>query len=325
MTIDLSGQVAIVTGAGGGMGRAYALELAHRGAAVVVNDYGGGVLGEQNGSAGPADAVVAEIVGAGGRAITSSLAVGSARHAKAILQSALDAFGRIDILVNNAGTGIAGCFTAHEDEAIERHYATNLIGGHHLMRAVWPHMSGQNYGRILNVSSNGALGVGGNAPYAAAKAGMLGLTLDAAIEGKPQGILVNAVMPTAYSRLIEQMPDLATVAWFRDNLKPEQVAAAMTWFLSRDCTETGRILLTGGGRLSSLIFAETGEIFDPMISAEIVAQKIGQVLDEAVLAPVHNQAEAGARYFRHLAWTANAGPEYGPDVVGASPSSGNGV
>ena len=222
MTMSFSGQVAIVTGAGGGMGRAYALELARRGAAVVVNDYGGGVLGEQNGSAAPAEAVVEEISAAGGQGIANGLAVGTAANGRAIVRAALDAFGRIDILVNNAGTGIAGPFTAHDDEAIERHYATNLIGGHHLMRAAWPHMAENRYGRILNVSSNGALGVGGNAPYGAAKAGMLGLTLDAAIEGKPLGILVNAVMPTSYSRLVEQIPDASSVARFRDNLPPER-------------------------------------------------------------------------------------------------------
>lgn len=314
MNIDFSGQTAIVTGAGGGMGRAYAMELARRGAAVLVNDYGGGTLGEQNGSMVPAGAVVAEIVAAGGRAVANSLAVGTADHARAIVQAALDAFGRIDILVNNAGTGIAGPFTAHEDEAIERHYATNLIGGHHLMRAVWPHMAARKYGRILNVSSNGALGVGGNAPYGAAKAGMLGLTLDAAIEGKPLGIYVNAVMPTSYSRLIDQIPDPATVDWFRDNLKPEQVAAAIVWFLGSGCTETGRILLTGGGRLSSLVFAETGEIFDPALDAAQVADRIREVLDETSLTPVHNQAEAGAQYFRHLPWTAGQRPDFGPDM-----------
>ncbi|PJG46064.1 short-chain dehydrogenase [Sphingobium sp. LB126] len=314
MPIDFSGQVAIVTGAGGGMGRAYALELARRGAAVVVNDYGGGVLGEQDGSSAPAEAVAAEITAANGRAIANGLAVGTAANARSIVDTALNAFGRVDILINNAGTGIAGPFTAHDDEAIERHYATNLIGGHHLMRAAWPHMAAQRYGRILNVSSNGALGVGGNAPYAAAKAGMLGLTLDAAIEGKPLGIMLNAVMPTSYSRLIEQIPDPSTVAWFRDNLPPEKVAAAMVWFLSRDCKETGRILLTGGGRLSNLIFAETGEIFDPRINAEKVGECVAEIWDETMLAPVHNQAEAGARYFRHLPWTATDAPDFGPDV-----------
>lgn len=312
--IRFDGQVAVVTGAGGGMGRAYALELARRGASLVVNDYGGGVLGEQDGRIGPAQAVADEIVAAGGKAVANGLAVGTADSARAIIGQAVEAFGRIDVLVNNAGTGIAGPFTAHSDEAIERHYATNLIGGHHLMRAAWQHMAAQKYGRVLNVSSNGALGVGGNAPYGAAKAGMLGLTLDAAIEGRPLGILVNAVMPTSYSRLIDQIPDPATVAWFRDNLQPAQVAAAMTWFLSDACTESGRILLTGGGRLSSLVFAETGEILDRAITAEVVGERISEVLDESALTPVHTQAEAGARYFSHFPWTAGAPADFGPDV-----------
>jgi len=314
MNIDFSGQVAIVTGAGGGMGRTYALELARRGARVIVNDYGGGVAGEQDGTPGPANAVVAEILAMGGQAVASGEPVGTAASARAILTTALAAFGRIDILVNNAGTALPGPFASHDDEAIERHYATNLIGGHHLMRAVWPHMADQRYGRILNISSNGALGVGGNAAYAAAKAGMLGLTLDAAIEGRPLGILVNAVMPTAYSRMIEQIPDAATVHWFRTHLRPGQVAAAMSWFLSRDCTQSGHILATGGGRLARLVFAEAGEIFDPQLDAEEVGRRIDALLDESAPMIVHDQAEAGARYFRFFPWTAEGSADFGPDV-----------
>ena len=314
MTIGFHDQVAIVTGAGGGMGRAYALELARRGATVLVNDYGGNVLGEGAGESGSAVAVAAEIVAGGGHAVANGEAVGSADAARSIVEAAIKAFGRVDILVNNAGTAIPGPFTAHRDDQVERHYAVNLIGGHHLMRAVWPLMAAQSYGRILNVSSNGVLGVGGNAPYAATKAGMLGLTLDAAIEGRPLGILVNAVMPTSYSRMIEQIPDDATVAWFRDNLAPAQVAAAMSWFLSRDCTETGRILLTGGGRLSSLVMAETGEICDPAIDAERVAAALPDIFDEKRLTVVHSQAEAGARYFGHFPWTGGTAADFGPDL-----------
>ena len=308
--IDFTGQVAVVTGAGGGMGRAYALELARRGAAVVVNDYGGSVRGEQDGSIGPAERVVAEIEAAGGRAVANGAAVGSAANARAIVGQAVEAFGRIDVLVNNAGTAFPGPFTAFDDEALERQYATHLIGGHHLMRAAWPHMVAQGYGRVLNISSNGVMGVGENATYAAAKAGMIGLTMDAAVEGRPHGILVNAVMPTSYSRMVEQIPDRAVVAWFRDNLKPEQVAAAMAWFLSRACTVTGRTLLTGGGRLSSLVLAETGAFVDPAISAEVVDARIAEVLDESALTPVHTQAEAGARYFAHFPWTAGDRPNF---------------
>jgi hypothetical protein len=175
-------------------------------------------------------------------------------------------------------------------------------------------MTRQRYGRILNISSNGMLGVGGNAPYAAAKAGMIGLTLDSAIEGRPLGILVNAVMPVSYSRMIEQIPDPATVAWFRDNCPPERVAEAMAWFLSRESDLSGRILLTGGGRLSSLVFAETAELFDRGLDAETVAAGGDVIFDESQLTVIANQAEAGARYFAHLPWTAGIEPDFGPEI-----------
>jgi len=313
--IRFDGQVAIVTGAGGGMGRAYAVELGRRGAAVLVNDYGGGVHGEQDGSAGPAERVAAEIRAAGGTAVADAHAVGGGEAARAIVAAAEAAFGRVDILVNNAGVALPGAFTDFDDDAIDLHYRINLIGAHHLMRAAWPGMAARGHGRILNISSNGALGVGGNAPYAAAKAGLIGLSLDAAIEGRPLGILVNAVMPTAYSRMIEQIPDRATVDWFANNLPAERVAAAMAWFLSRDCTVSGRILLTGGGRLSSLVFAETGELFDAGLDAEAVAAGHAAALDTAALTVTPDQAAAGARYFRFFPWEAAAAPDFGPDVA----------
>ena len=160
MTRMLDGQVAVVTGAGGGMGQSYARQLARLGAKVVVNDYGGDVLGRQDGSSAAAQRVVGEIEAEGGTAIANALAVGNGENARAIIAAATEAYSRIDILVNNAGTALPGAIDAFEDEAIERHYATNLIGGYHLVRAAWPIMKSQHYGRILNISSNDAL-VGG--------------------------------------------------------------------------------------------------------------------------------------------------------------------
>lgn len=312
--IRFDDQTAIVTGAAGAMGRAYALELARRGAAVLVNDFGGDVLGGLEGSATPAARVAEEITAAGGRAVADAHPVGTADNAEAIVAAAMAAFGRVDILINNAGSALPGSFTGCDAESIERHYRTNLIGPHHLMRAAWPVMAERRYGRILNISSNGVLGVGGNAPYAASKAGMLGLSLDTAIEGRPLGILVNAVMPTSYSRMIEQMPDRATVRWFEKNLPPEKVAAAMMWFLSADCDISGRILLAGGGRLSSMVFAETGELFDLDLDAERVAKDHKIALDPSELTVTANQAEAGVRYFRFLPWEEEGGPIFGADV-----------
>jgi NAD(P)-dependent dehydrogenase (short-subunit alcohol dehydrogenase family) len=313
--VRFDGRVAIVTGAGGGMGRAYALELARRGARVLVNDYGGDVRGERAGTAEAAERVAEEIRAAGGQAQADGHAVGDGSAARAIAEAALSAFGRIDVLVNNAGVALPGAFCAFDDATIDRHYRINLLGPHHLMRAVWPTMQAQGYGRILNVSSNGALGVGANAPYGAAKAGLVGLSLDAALEGRASGILVNAVMPTAYSRMIEEIPDPATVAWFKGKLPPEAVARAMAWFLSEGCEVTGKVLLTGGGRLSSLVFAETGELFDPALDAETVRDRHAEALSEAQLTPTPTQAAAGARYLRHLPFESGAGPDFTPDAM----------
>ena len=305
--VRFDGRVAIVTGAAGGMGRAYALELGRRGAKVLVNDYGGDVHGEHAGALEPAERVAAEVRDAGGAAVADGHAVGDGPAARAIAQAALDAFGRIDILVNNAGVALPGAFTAFDDATIERSYSI-LIGAHHLMRAVWPTMLAQRYGRILNVSSNGALGVGRNAPYAACKAGMIGLSLDAAVEGRPSGILVNAVMPTAYSRMIEEIPDPATVAWFRNNFPPAAVAAAMAFFLSEESDVTGKILLTGAGRLASAVFAEAGEVFDRDLDAEAVRTRHGEVFSETVLTPTPNQAAASSRYMRFMPREVAAAP-----------------
>jgi len=312
--IRFDGQVAIVTGAGGGMGRAYAMELAKRGAAVLINDYGGDVHGSGNGSAGPAEIVAAEIRAAGGQAAADSHAVGTGEAARAIVAAAIGAFGRLDILINNCGTALPGPFTDFDDETIEQHYRINAIGGHHLMRAAWPIMSAQRYGRVLNISSNGVMGVGGNAPYGAAKAAMLGLTFDAAIEGRARDILVNAVMPTAYSRMVEQIPDRATVGWFQRNLPAEKVAAAMAYFLSRESAVTGRVFYTGGGRLGTTQLAENDGIFVRDIDAETVRERLAEVLGTDRLTVTPDQASAGKRYMDALPWDAESAPNFQPDL-----------
>jgi NAD(P)-dependent dehydrogenase (short-subunit alcohol dehydrogenase family) len=312
--IRFDGQVAIVTGAGGSMGRAYAMELAKRGAAVLVNDYGGDVHGNPNGSAGPAEAVAAEIHATGGRAVANGNAVGTGDSARAIVAAAIEAFGRLDILVNNCGTALPGAFTDFDDATIEQHYRINVIGGHHLMRAAWPIMSAQRHGRVLNVSSNGVMGVGGNAPYGAAKAAMLGLTFDTAIEGRARNILVNAVMPTAYSRMIEQIPDRATVGWFQRNLPAQKVAAAMAFFLSHQSDVTGRVFYTGGGRLGTTQLAENDGIFVRDIDAETVRDKLADVLGTDRLTVTPDQASAGKRYMEALPWDADSAPNFQPNL-----------
>lgn len=274
--IRFDGQVAIVTGSGGGIGRAIALELAKRGAKILVNDYGGDTYGNA-GDSDLADGVVAEIRAAGGEAVANATAVGTHAAAREIVTTALEAFGRIDILANNAGVSLPGLITDFSDDEVDNHFRINLLGAYAMVRAVWPHLRAQDYGRILNTSSNAALGIGASAPYSTTKAGLIGLTFDAAIEGEPHGILVNAIIPAAYSRMIEQIPDPVFVDWFRNNLPAEKVGSSAAYFLSRDSSVTGRIIVMGGGRVARVAFAENRGIVDTQISAERLSGRLTEI------------------------------------------------
>ncbi|MGE0384945.1 MAG: SDR family NAD(P)-dependent oxidoreductase [Gammaproteobacteria bacterium] len=314
MQVRFDGEAAIVTGAGGGMGRCYALELARRGARVLVNDYGGDKSGHP-GSIDRAQAVVEEIRAAGGEAIADATPVGTAPAARRIAGAALEAFGRIDILVNNAGIALPGFLTDHGDDEVENAMRTMLLGPFALMRAVWPTMRAQRHGRILNVSSNAALGIGGNASYGTSKAGLLGLTIDAAIEGRGSGIHVNAVLPVAYTRLIEGIPNPAFVDWFRKHMPPEQVARAMAWFLSRECTVTGHLLVTGGGRLARLAFAENRGALCKDISPEWVSEHWREALDMADAAVYFEQQDEMRNHMGMFEWRDDGAPALALDEV----------
>ena len=292
--VDFEGQVAIVTGAGGGLGYSIARELARRGAAVLVNDVGGTVQGE-GGAPERAEAAAATIRAEGGRAEANAVAVGTPAAARAIVAHAVEAFGRVDILVNNAGIARPCPFTDATDENLEREFRTNLLGPYALMRAAWNGMRERGYGRILNVSSNAAFGIGHNTSYATTKAGLLGLTLDTAAEGKAHGILVNALMPVAHTRMIDGIPDPAFVAWFRKHMAPDKVAAAIAWFLSRESQVTGHILSSGGGRLGRIVFAANAGIVDAD-DAETTRDRAATALELTGLAPLESSAAELALY-----------------------------
>ncbi|KHK93173.1 SDR family NAD(P)-dependent oxidoreductase [Novosphingobium malaysiense] len=203
-TITFEGRVAIVTGGGGGIGRAHALELARRGCAVVVNDLGGDVAG-RGGSASMAERVVDEITAAGGKAIASHDSVADPAAAAGIADTAADRFGRIDILINNAGNLRNKALESLTDDDWQALLATHLTGSFNMARAVWPHMKARKYGRLVfTASSSGLFGTALQTGYAAAKAGIIGLMNVAAIEGEAHGIHANAVMPNADSRMARQ-------------------------------------------------------------------------------------------------------------------------
>lgn len=177
--------------------------------------------------------------------------------ARKIAAAALDAFGRVDVLCNNAGISRPALFGEGSDSDIDLVLATNLLGPYALMRAVWPPMKAQGYGRILNTSSSAAFGSGVSGPYAASKAGLIGLTKDAAISGKPLGIVINTIMPSASTMLLDKHPDAAFRAWMAANMPPEHVAAAALWLVSREMPFSGEVFTAGGGRVSRVAFIES--------------------------------------------------------------------
>ncbi|MDR2374729.1 MAG: SDR family NAD(P)-dependent oxidoreductase [Bifidobacteriaceae bacterium] len=251
MTVAFAGDVIIVTGAGRGIGRGYALLAADRGARVVVNDYGGDLQGTP-GDASCAEAVVAEIRRAGGTAIADATDVAAADAGERIVDAALRAWGRIDGIVNNAGVTRGGMgIEQNSDDDFLVAFQVHTMGSARLARAAWRHMKQARHGRIVNTSSDAVWGMPGGA-YIAAKAANLGLTRALAAEGRRYGVLVNAVSPCAVTRM---SPPSATGDQERVDryLTAAGVAPLVVSLLRRECAVTGRAFQAGGNRA-----AETG-------------------------------------------------------------------
>lgn len=242
MSLRFDGRVAIVTGAGSGLGRSHALELARRGAFVVVNDLGGGTDGHGE-DVSVADSVAEQIRAAGGQAIASADSVEDGRR---IVEQTLDTFGRVDIVVNNAGILRNNSVRKLTDEDWDLVYRVHLLGSFRVSQAAWPHMRAARFGRIvMTTSSAGLYGVLGAANYSAAKAGIVGLAQAMALEGASANIHVNSIAPVATSRLTtSSWPDIDLGA-----LTPEQVTPLVVLLAHEDCEASGRIFEVGGGRV----------------------------------------------------------------------------
>ena len=242
MGIDFQGRVAIVTGAGGGLGRQHALALAKRGAKVLVNDLGGAVDGS-GATVGAAQAVVDEIRAAGGEALANGASVTDFAAVEAMVQQAIDAWGRVDILVNNAGILRDKSFAKMDMADFNLVVQVHLMGAAHCCKAVWPHMVAQQYGRIvMTTSSTGLYGNFGQANYGAAKLAQVGLMQTLSIEGAKNNIHVNALAPTAATRMTEGLMPQEVL----DALKPEAVVPAML-VLAHESAPTRTILCAGAG------------------------------------------------------------------------------
>ncbi|ODS92198.1 MAG: 3-hydroxyacyl-CoA dehydrogenase [Comamonas sp. SCN 65-56] len=276
MGLDFTGRVAIVTGAGGGLGRQHALALAARGAKVLVNDLGGAVDGS-GGSVSAAQGVVNEIMAAGGVALANGASVTDFAAVQAMVQQALDAWGRVDILVNNAGILRDKSFAKMEMDDFRRVVDVHLMGAAHCCKAVWPHMQAQHYGRILmTTSSTGLYGNFGQANYGAAKLAQVGMMQTLAIEGAKYGIHVNALAPTAATRMTEALFPQEVLA----ALQPESVVPAML-VLTHESAPTRTILCAGGGGFEAAHITLTQGIYlgTGALVAEQLAERLAETID----------------------------------------------
>ncbi|WP_439590964.1 SDR family NAD(P)-dependent oxidoreductase [Microbacterium sp.] len=263
--IDLQGRVAIVTGAGRGLGREHALALASRGATVVVNDRGGALDGSEDGVP-PADEVVAEIRAAGGTAIADANDVSTLDGATRIVELATSTYGRLDILVNNAGILRDKSFAKMTEDEWAPVLAVHLGGTMSMSKAAWPVMIAQGYGRIVNTTSAaGLFGNFGQANYGAAKAGIWGITKTLAIEGAKHGIHVNAIEPGARTRMTENL-----LGEFADRLDPRLVSPVVAWLSAEACETTGEVYNVGGGRVARVVIAQTPGFFSSALTPEEV-------------------------------------------------------
>ena len=236
--IDFAGQVAVVTGAGRGLGRLYALELARRGASVVVNDLGGSMRGD-GADASVADGVVREIERAGGVAVASHDSVDSPEGGEAIIRTAVDRFGRLDAVVSNAGIFHTAAFDQLSPADWRRMLSVHLDGGFHLSQPAFRVMKSQGYGRFVFIASSaGLFGQPLAAHYAAAKTGLLGLCNVIAVEGAPHGILANTVLPFGHSRMVTDTvndPKAIEASGFLSAIRPELVVPIVVFLASRAC------------------------------------------------------------------------------------------
>jgi NAD(P)-dependent dehydrogenase (short-subunit alcohol dehydrogenase family) len=288
-------QVAVITGAGGGLGKEYALLLASRGARVVVNDIGGSVIGVGSDTAA-AGAVVDEILELGGEAVADAHSVTSPDGAQSIIDAALDTWGRVDIVINNAGIVGDAPFADMSADRLEPVLDVHLKGAFYVTRPAWKVMREQGYGRILNTcSAAGILGSEGMSNYGSAKTGLIGFTRVLAAEGADRNIKVNAVAPIAYTRMLAHSVDSAgqqddpaaqavlddLVGQYLQKLDPALVAPVVAFLTHRDCPVSGEIYTVGAGHVARFFIGRTKGFHSPALSIEDVRDHLGEIRDEA--------------------------------------------
>lgn len=284
MTLRFDGQVAVVTGAGSGLGRAHALLLAARGAAVLVND----VAGPDDSGTTPAQRVVDEITAAGGSAVTDGNSVSTPEGGAAIVATALAAFGSVDIVVNNAGVVRDKTFAKLTPELLEPVLDVHLRGAFHVTGPAYKVMRDKGYGRIVSTSSAaGLFGNFGQTNYGAAKMALVGFTRVLAMEGARYGVKANVIAPIAATAMSAGLLD---EDWER-RLKPELVSPAVAFLAHESCPVTGEILSAAAGRVAKIFVAETRGFYSPDLTVEDIVDQWETICDEQGYAVPHSAEE----------------------------------
>jgi NAD(P)-dependent dehydrogenase (short-subunit alcohol dehydrogenase family) len=293
--LGFDGKVAIITGAGGGLGREHALMMASRGALVVVNDLGGAIDGSGS-DKGAAERVVDEIKEAGGDAVADANSVATPEGGAAIVQSAIDAFGRVDIVVNNAGILRDKSFHNMTPDLWGPVIDVHLNGAYHVTSAAWPHMREQAYGRIVSTASGaGIFGNFGQANYGAAKMALVGFTRVLAVEGASKNIKANVIAPVAKTRMTEDL-----LGPLGDKVAPEYVSPIVTYLAHETCEPTGRIFSVAGGRVAEIFIAEGPGYTDPNLSPESIAAHWDEVTNQDDYAIPTQMGDEIGLYLKHL-------------------------
>ena len=270
--LRFDGRVAVVTGAGRGLGRSYALLLASRGCKVVINDNGAAIRGDEI-VANPADEVVAEIKAAGGEAVACHDSVATPEGGKAIIDAAISAYGRIDILIHNAGNVRYGTLLELSIEDFNAVTDVHFKGGFYLVRAAFPHMVAAKYGRIVLTSSiSGLYGSKTTVNYGMSKAGLMGLNNVAAHEGAEHGILSNTIIPNAVTRMADSLDTS-----MYPPLDPEFVAPMVAWLSHENCTASGEHLIAGGGRMARAFTTESKGLMQKNWTLEQVSEQFATI------------------------------------------------
>lgn len=297
MTAELGfdGKVALISGAGGGLGRQHALLLASRGALVVVNDLGGAVDGSGS-DVGAAQKVANEIKTLGGEAVADTNSVATPEGGAAMVKAAIDSFGRIDIVINNAGILRDKSFHNMEPSLMNPVFDVHLKGAFHVTQPAFVHMREQGYGRIVSTSSAaGLFGNFGQTNYGAAKMGLVGLTRVLAVEGAKYNIKANAIAPLARTRMTENL-----LGGFGEKLGPEFISPVVAYLAHEDCPITGEVYSVGGGRVARVFIGETPGYFNAKLSVEDVRDNFTAIRNEDGYAVPANLGEETAMFLPYF-------------------------